>query len=85
MVKLNLFPFKSSSKDIANERLKLILIHDRTDLSPKLLEMIKCEILDVINKHIEIDVSAVDVRFRRGNINENNYSILIASIPIKKR
>ncbi len=81
---MNFFSSKPSSKDIANERLKLILIHDRTDLSLELLEIIKSEILDVINKYVEIDVSEVEVKFAVNGINGNKYSVLVANMPIKK-
>ncbi|WP_234121466.1 cell division topological specificity factor MinE [Clostridium hydrogenum] len=76
--------FKSSSKDVAKERLKLILIHDRADLSPELLETIKGEILNVIAKYVEIDNSDVDVKLTRTNAEEGSSPALVANIPIKK-
>lgn len=76
--------FKSSSKDVAKERLKLILIHDRADLSPELLETIKGEILNVIAKYVEIDNSDVDVKLTRTNVEEGSSPALVANIPIKK-
>lgn len=76
--------FKPSSKDVAKERLKLILIHDRADLSPELLEAIKGEILNVIAKYVEIDNSDVEVKLTRTNSDEGNSPALVANIPIKR-
>lgn len=81
---LNLFSSKPSSKVIANERLKLILIQDKEYLSDELLDKLKCEILHVINKYIEIDVVNTKIKLTKSNISESDYSILVANIPLKK-
>ncbi|MEL7596925.1 MAG: cell division topological specificity factor MinE, partial [Clostridiaceae bacterium] len=47
---LKFFSGKPSSKEVAKDRLKLILIHDRSNISPELLEMMKSDILEVISK-----------------------------------
>ncbi|TQY67504.1 cell division topological specificity factor MinE, partial [Clostridioides difficile] len=44
-----------TSKSVAKERLKLVLVHDRVDCSPQLLEMIKTDILKVIANYAEIE------------------------------
>ncbi len=76
--------FRPSSKDVAKERLKLILIHDRADLSPELLDAIKGEILNVIAKYVEIDNSDVDVKLTKTDLEEGNSPALVANIPIKR-
>lgn len=76
--------FRPSSKDVAKERLKLILIHDRADLSPELLDAIKGEILNVIAKYVEIDNSDVEVKLTKTNVDEGNSPALVANIPIKR-
>lgn len=81
---MNLFSSKSSSKKVASERLKIILIHDRNDLSNELLGLIRHEMLQVINKYIEIDISAVEVKLAKSSTSEGDYSILVANIPIKR-
>ena len=81
---VNLFSSKSSSRKVASERLKVILIHDRNDLSNELLELIRHEMLQVINKYIEIDISAVEVKLAKSSTVEGDYSILVANIPIKR-
>ena len=48
------FGKKKASKDIAKERLKLVLIHDRANVSPQFLEMVKGEIIKVIQNYMDI-------------------------------
>ena len=52
----------SNSKDTAKERLHLVLMQDRANVSADFLELMKQEINDVIKKYIEVDESAIDVR-----------------------
>ncbi|WP_298837689.1 cell division topological specificity factor MinE [Clostridium sp.] len=84
---MNLFKIFSNkifSKDIASDRLKLILIHDRADISPDFLEMIKSDILQVISKYAEIETGDIEVRLTTTDEYEGNSPALIANIPIKK-
>ncbi len=80
----SLFSRKPASKDVANERLKLILIHDRADLSPELLDLIKEEIMNVIAKYVEIDNSDVEVKLTKVQDGEGSSPALVANIPIKR-
>jgi len=85
---LDLFNFltkSKSSKDVAKERLKLVLIHDRANVSPQLLEMIKSEIIKVINNYIEIDEGELDIQLTRtkSETGESFVPALVANIPIK--
>jgi cell division topological specificity factor len=75
---------KTPSKDVAKDRLKLILIHDRANLSPELLDMIKEEILNVISRYVEIDSSEMDIALTRTDENEGSSPALVANIPIRK-
>jgi cell division topological specificity factor len=71
---------KTSSAHEAKERLKLVLIHDRTDLNPKELESMKNDLIQVISRYIEIDPSAVQI-----NVNQDGREQrLIADIPLRK-
>lgn len=80
------FTNKSSPKNTAKDRLRLILINDRADLSPELMETIKEEILKVIAKYVDIYQEDVEVSLTSvGNGNGNDKSpALIANIPIKR-
>ena len=79
-----LFSSKVFSKDIASDRLKLILIHDRADFSPDFLEMIKADILAVISKYAEVETGEIEVKLTTTEEYEGSSPALIASIPIRK-
>jgi len=67
------------SADQAKERLKLVLINDRTDLSPQDMDLMKNELLAVISRYIEIDPAAVRISMSQ----EGREQRLIADVPIK--
>lgn len=75
---------KTSSKDVAKDRLRLILIHDRSTISPEIVDKIRNEILQVISKYVEIDNSEVEIALTRTDEEEGNFPALVANIPIKK-
>ena len=79
-----MFYNKISPKDVAKDRLKLILIHDRGTLSPELLELIKGELLKVFAKYAEFDLSDVEINLTTTGDTDGNAPALVASIPIKK-
>lgn len=74
-----------SSKDIAKERLRLILVHDRANVSPKFLEMIKSQLIDLISDYMEIDEEGLELKMTRMD-KEKDITVpaLVANIPIKK-
>ena len=53
---------QGKSKDAAKERLHLVLMQDRANVSADFLELMKQEIIDVIKKYIEVDEKEIDVR-----------------------
>jgi cell division topological specificity factor len=59
--------------------MKLVLIHDRTDLSPNSLEALKDELIQVISRYIEIEPEAVHIQVAQ----EGRQQRLIADIPLK--
>lgn len=77
---------KEKSKNVAKERLKLVLVQDRSDLSPKFLDMIKTDIIKVISKYAEIDEEAFDIKISKmkKDNNQTPISALVANIPIIK-
>lgn len=70
---------ENSSAQQAKERLKLVLVHDRTDLSPGVMEALKDELIAVISRHIEIDPQAVKIEMAQ----EGREQRLIADIPLR--
>jgi len=74
-----------SSKDIAKERLRLILIHDRANVSPKFLEMIKSQLIDMISNYMEIDEEGLELKMTRIDKEENvTVPALVATFQSKK-
>ncbi|KAF0111438.1 MAG: cell division topological specificity factor [Chloroflexi bacterium] len=67
------------SADEAKERLKLVLIHDRTDLTQEELAVMKNELLAVISQHVEIDPDGVRITMKQ----EGREQKLTADIPLK--
>ena len=74
----------SNSKEAAKERLHLVLMQDRANVSADFLELMKQEIIEVIKKYIDIDESAIDVRLtnKENEDGTNGAPALYANIPI---
>lgn len=74
----------NSSKDTAKERLHLVLMQDRANVSADFLEMMKQEIIDVIKKYIVVDEGAIDVRLTNQPNTDGTTGApaLYANIPI---
>jgi cell division topological specificity factor len=70
---------ETKSAQMAKERMKLVLIHDRTDLSPGVLEKLKDDLIEVISRYIEIDPNSVSIDMTQ----EGREQRLIADIPLR--
>lgn len=68
------------SADTAKKRLGLVLMHDRLDISPQLMEAIKNDIIDVLSRYMEIDRGTIKVDFEKGK----DYTALISNVHIKR-
>ncbi len=73
--------YESPSGKVAKERLRLVLAHDRTSISPVLLDTLKDEIIAVISDHISIDADGVQVTVSQSG----RESRLVADIPLSNR
>lgn len=75
---------KSSSKDTAKERLHLVLMQDRANVSADFLDLMRREIIEVIKKYIDIDEEAMDVRLATETNEDGTQGApaLYANIPI---
>jgi cell division topological specificity factor len=71
---------EQNSRSVANDRLRLVLTHDRTGASSQLMETLKEEIIEVIARHVEID-GKPEVNL----VSEGRYSALDINIPLKGR
>ena len=79
-----LFSKKASSSNVAKDRLKLVLIHDRVNCSTQLLEMLKVDIIRVISNYMEIDEEELDIQISQAPSEVNgSVPMLCANIPIK--
>ena len=69
-----------ASRDVAMERLRLVLVHDRAMVSPALLELLKSEMVEVISRYLEIDEDGMEVRLSA----TDQMAALVASIPVRR-
>lgn len=68
----------ANSKNVAKERLRLVLVHDRASVSPAVLEALKNDLIKVISTYMEIDEGALEV-----NLDSSDDSVaLVANIPV---
>lgn len=74
------FSNEKSSRSQANERLRVVLTHDRLGASSQLMEVLKVEIMEVIARHVEID-GTPEVNL----VSEGRHSALDINIPLKGR
>ena len=76
---------RKHSKEVAKDRLKILLISDRVNCSPEMMEMIKSDIAKVISKYMKIDAGNMEIQISqtgsKGDRNARN-PILNANIPI---
>lgn len=75
---------EEKSKDTAKERLHLVLMQDRANVSADFLDMMRQEIIEVIKKYIDVDENDIDVRLTN-KMNEDGTTgapALYANIPI---
>jgi len=70
----------TGSKNVAKERLRLVLVHDRANVSPDLLSSLKNDLIKVISNYMEIDEQALEV-----SLDSNDQQVaLVANIPVKR-
>ena len=70
---------KKSSASEAKDRLKLVLIHDRINITPETMDKLKDELLKVISRHVQIEPHAVKITM----LHDGREQRLVADIPLK--
>ncbi len=75
---MNFFARKKSAAS-AKERLQLVLVHDRTNLTPAQLDALKDDLLKAISQYVDIDRDAVRIGLERDGRSQR----LIADIPLR--
>lgn len=71
---------RKSSKEIAKDRLKVVLIHDRANISPEIMQSLKNEIIDVISHYMDINKSEMEISLEH----DDNSVALMANIPVNR-
>ena len=69
---------KPSSREIAKDRLQLVLVQDRVNISPEKMSALKDELITVISKYVEIDQDGIDITLTKAG----RRSRLTADIPV---
>lgn len=77
---------KKNSGDVAKDRLKFVLVSDRANCSPEIMEKIKNDIINVISKYMEIDPEGLDIQLTQTESEGDNGKVpaLYANIPIRE-
>ena len=78
---------RKSSREIAKDRLKILLISDRVNCSPEMMELIKTDIAKVISKYMKIDADNMEIQIstvgsKTGMGAGGKHPVLYANIPI---
>lgn len=75
---------KKSSRQIAKDRLKILLISDRVNCTPQTMELIKMDIAKVISKYMKIDTNSMEIEISGTNMKGKKLKrpTLYANIPI---
>ena len=66
------------SGQVAKERLRVVLIHDRASVSPELMEVIKNEIINVLSKYMDVQKKGIEISLA----NDEDSVALVANIPV---
>ena len=69
---------KENAKDVACNRLKLVLMQDRTNLTPAIMDRMRRELVDLLSKYLELDRELLDLNFEH----EDEQMALMLSIPV---
>lgn len=71
---------QKTSKEIAKDRLKVILIHDRANISPEVMQALKNDIIEVISHYMDINKNEMEISLE----NDDNSVALLANIPVNR-
>lgn len=80
------FNRKKASGEVAKDRLKFLLVSDRSNCNPEIMEQIKNDIIAVISKYMEIDLEGLEIQITQTDSEGPNGKVpaLYANIPIKE-
>lgn len=71
---------QKTSKEIAKDRLKVVLIHDRANISPEVMQALNNDIIEVISHYMDINKNEMEISLE----NDDNSVALLANIPVNR-
>ena len=71
---------QKTSKEIAKDRLKVVLIHDRANISPEVMQALKNDIIEVISHYMDTNKNEMEISLE----NDDNSVALLANIPVNR-
>lgn len=71
---------QKTSKEIAKDRLKVVLIHDRANISPEVMQALKNDIIEVISHYMDINKNEMEISLE----NDDKSVALLANIPVNR-
>lgn len=71
---------QKTSKEIAKDRLKVVLIHDRANISPEVMQALKNDIIEVISHYMDINKNEMEISLE----NDDNSVALLANLPVNR-
>ena len=69
---------EENAKEVACNRLRVVLMQDRTNLTPELLQRMRKELVELLSKYVEMDKDALELNFDQ----EGDQMALMLSIPV---
>ncbi|MBQ7496337.1 MAG: cell division topological specificity factor MinE [Selenomonas sp.] len=77
---MKIFGKKEPSGKVARNRLKVVLVHDRINISPEIMENMRNDIVKVISRYVDIDMNAMEMSLA----NDDESVALVANIPVSR-
>jgi cell division topological specificity factor len=71
---------EKSSGQVARKRMQFVLMHDRLDITPDVMEAVKNDIIAVLSRYMEIDNKSIKVDFQQGK----DFMALVSNVQVKR-
>jgi cell division topological specificity factor len=75
-----IFGRETPSKDVAKERLRMVLVHDRASVAPHVWEALRLDLIRVISTYLDIDEAGMEVELQQ----DKDAVALVANIPVRR-